>query len=140
MGFSNNDLVFRKFLLLANLGGFFDINGVDRIMTCLPLYHSAASVISWGHCMKTGATLVLSPKFSASRFFKDCTEFKVSAIQYIGELCRYLLNSPPGDFDNKHSLRIAFGNGLGPEIWKTFKKRFNISEIGEVNPKYPSFL
>ena len=33
-------------------------------------------------------------------------------IQYIGELCRYLLAAPPGVYDRKHSVRIAIGNGL----------------------------
>jgi len=41
-------------------------------------------------------------------------------VQYIGELCRYLLSVPekPEDSDNK--LRLAVGNGLRPDIWKVF--------------------
>ena len=52
-------------------------------------------------------------------------------IQYIGELCRYLLAAPPSVHDAAHGVRLAFGNGLRPEIWNAFQRRFNIAEIGE---------
>jgi acyl-CoA synthetase (AMP-forming)/AMP-acid ligase II len=41
-----------------------------------------------------GLTLVLEEKFSASRFFEDCHKHKVTMIHYVGEMCRYLVNSP----------------------------------------------
>lgn len=33
--------------------------------------------------------------------------------------------------DSAHKVRLAFGNGLRPNIWHEFKDRFNISQIGE---------
>lgn len=42
-----------------------------------------------------GATVVLKPKFSASQFWEDCQKHRVTVFQYIGELCRYLVNQPP---------------------------------------------
>jgi fatty-acyl-CoA synthase len=78
-----------------------------------------------------GRTLVLRKKFSASQFFQDCALHGVTAVQYIGELCRYLLSTPAGKYDRAHQVRIAFGNGLRPEIWAEFQARFNIPEIGE---------
>jgi fatty-acyl-CoA synthase len=53
-------------------------------------------------------------------------------MQYIGELCRYVVASPPSAYDKAHKLRVAFGNGLRPEIWNEFQTRFNIPEILEV--------
>lgn len=49
---------------------------------------------------------------------------------YIGELCRLVLQ-PPAITDTQHSIRTCFGNGLRPDIWKVFKKRFAIPEIVE---------
>ena len=46
-----------------------------------------------------------------------------TALQYIGELCRYLLAVEPSPAEKKHKIRIAIGNGLRPEIWDTFQKR-----------------
>ena len=48
---------------------------------------------------------------------------------YIGELCRYLLAQPPKGVDSAHKIRLAYGNGLKPNIWNTFQTRFNVSYI-----------
>ena len=97
----------------------------------MPLYHSAAGMLGVGCVMTTGVTMVLSRKFSASTYFKTCTELGVTAIQYIGELARYLLNSPPSKWDRRHRVRVAIGNGMRREVWLDFVNRFNIPQIGE---------
>lgn len=51
---------------------------------------------------------------------------------YIGELCRYLLAQPKKETDTMHKVRLMFGNGLRQEIWRDFKNRFQIRQIGEV--------
>jgi len=50
---------------------------------------------------------------------------------YIGELCRYLVNHPPGDDDRRHKLRLAFGNGLRPDVWDDLVARFAIPQVLE---------
>ena len=59
-------------------------------------------------------------------------------IQYVGETLRYLLSAPPetdpisGEIlDRKHNVRLAFGNGLRPDVWNRFKDRFGIETIAE---------
>lgn len=52
-------------------------------------------------------------------------------MQYIGEICRYLLAQPRKPEDRQHRVRVAFGNGLRPQIWRDFQTRFNIERIGE---------
>jgi fatty-acyl-CoA synthase len=56
----------------------------------------------------------------------ECTCF-----QYIGELCRYLVNAPPHPKERAHRLRLACGNGLRPDVWPQFKQRFRIPQIIE---------
>src|SRR5262249_30531486 len=51
----------------------------------------------------------------------QCTVF-----QYIGELCRYLLNALPHPNETAHRLRLSCGNGLRPDVWGEFRRRFNI--------------
>ena len=57
--------------------------------------------------------------------------FVLQVIQYIGEICRYLLVQPPRATDKQHCVRMATGNGLRKQIWEEFMKRFNISDIRE---------
>lgn len=39
--------------------------------------------------------------------------------------------APPSQNDRKHKVRLMFGNGLRPQIWESFVKRFGIKQIGE---------
>lgn len=52
-------------------------------------------------------------------------------MQYIGELCRYLLNQPPREAENQHQVRMALGNGLRQSIWTNFSSRFHIPQVAE---------
>ena len=52
-------------------------------------------------------------------------------MQYIGELCRYLLNQPPREAENQHRVRMALGNGLRQSIWTDFRSRFHIPQVAE---------
>uniref|UniRef100_A0A8C0RUB8 long-chain-fatty-acid--CoA ligase n=1 Tax=Canis lupus familiaris TaxID=9615 RepID=A0A8C0RUB8_CANLF len=72
----------------------------------------------------TGATLVLRDKFSASQFWDDCRKYNITVIQYIGELLRYLCNSPQKPNDRVHKVRLAIGNGLREDVWREFIRRF----------------
>ena len=84
-----------------------------------------------GLALTTGASLVLKRKFSVSDFWSDVNKYNVTIFQYIGELCRYLLNAPEHKFEQNHNLRIATGNGLRPDIWDDFKRRFKIKKDSE---------
>lgn len=103
----------------------------DRIYVALPLYHSAGGVMAAGAALLSGATLVLARKFSASQFWSDCAAHEATVFQYIGELCRYLLNAPEHADEKRHRIRACIGNGLRPEVWAPFQKRFAIPSIIE---------
>ncbi|XP_039370466.1 long-chain fatty acid transport protein 1 isoform X6 [Mauremys reevesii] len=103
----------------------------DILYNCLPLYHSAGNIMGVGQCLIHGLTVVIRKKFSASRFWDDCTKYKCTIIQYIGEICRYLLNQPVREAEAQHHVRLAVGNGLRPTIWEDFTRRFRIKQIGE---------
>ena len=109
----------------------FKVTDEDRIYCCLPLYHSAAGMLGVGTSWASGATIVLRKKFSARNFWKDCAAFDCTTIQYIGELCRYLVNVPESPYDRQHRVRLAVGNGLRPDVWGKFQNRFGITQIGE---------
>ncbi|MFM9861192.1 long-chain-acyl-CoA synthetase [Pseudoxanthobacter sp. M-2] len=103
----------------------------DRIYVCLPLYHSAGGVLAVGIALTTGGSAVIAERFSASRFWDDVVDYDCTMVQYIGELCRYLLNSPPHPKERAHGLRIIDGNGLRPDVWRPFQRRFAIPRILE---------
>ena len=103
----------------------------DRIYCCLPLYHSAGGMMAIGAALMSGGSIVIARKFSASQFWSDCVRHEVTSVQYIGELCRYLVNSPPHPDERNHRIRSAMGNGLRPDVWQAFQERFAIPRIVE---------
>ncbi|MBP6014871.1 MAG: long-chain-acyl-CoA synthetase [Alphaproteobacteria bacterium] len=103
----------------------------DRMYVVLPLYHSAGGVCAIGSTLTVGGSVIIRRKFSATQFWDDCAKYGATQFEYIGELCRYLLNSPAHPLERKHKLRVVMGNGLRPEIWPSFKSRFNIPHIIE---------
>jgi fatty-acyl-CoA synthase len=111
--------------------GLMDTQPDDRMYNCLPLYHSVGGVVAMGATLVSGGAVVLRPRFSASDFWRDVRDERCTLFQYIGELCRYLVNSPRQASETEHRLRLACGNGLRPEVWEEFQKRFRIPRILE---------
>ncbi|XP_069783467.1 long-chain fatty acid transport protein 1-like isoform X2 [Narcine bancroftii] len=109
----------------------FQMRHDDIVYDCLPLYHSAGNIVGIGQCLLHGLTVVIKKKFSASHFWDDCVKYNCTIIQYIGEICRYLLNQPVRPAESQHRVRMAIGNGLKPSIWKSFISRFHINQVAE---------
>ncbi|KAI8964646.1 acetyl-CoA synthetase-like protein [Daldinia sp. FL1419] len=120
------------------VGGFLGTKPTDVFYTCMPLYHGSATIMGMSHCLESRCTFSIGKKFSTKTFWKEARQHKATMIQYVGETCRYLLAAPPQidpstgeNIDKKHNIRIAFGNGLRPDIWEKFRDRFNIESIAE---------
>ena len=120
---------------ILNWGGWFagltDAGPDDRLYNCLPVYHSVGGIVAPCSMLFAGASVALAEKFSATNFWSDLVRFDCTLFQYIGELCRYLLKAPVGEFETQHRLRLACGNGLRGDIWEDFQARFAVPRILE---------
>jgi fatty-acyl-CoA synthase len=103
----------------------------DRVYVTLPLYHATGGLGATGAALLNGGSVVIKRRFSATHFWGDIHAEGCTMFVYIGELCRYLIHQPESLLETDHKLRLAFGNGLRPEIWETVKARFHIPEILE---------
>jgi fatty-acyl-CoA synthase len=122
---------FRTLFMMQGFGGAIGTCARDRIYDVLPLYHSAGGICGPGMALTVGGSLVIRRKFSVHEFWDDCSRYQPTVFQYIGELCRYLLNAPPRLHERDHVLRAVIGNGLRPDIWARFQSRFAIPRIIE---------
>jgi fatty-acyl-CoA synthase len=111
--------------------GLMDTQETDRMYLCLPMYHGTGGVQALGAVLLGGGSVVIRDKFSASRFWPDVVSQDCTLIQYIGELCRYLLRTETSPQEALHRVRMACGNGLRPDIWRDFQSRFAIPRILE---------
>ncbi len=122
---------YRVMLASGAFAGVMDTTASDRMYDCLPMYHTAGGLVATGALLRNGGSVVIREKFSAREFWDDVVRFDCTLFQYIGEFCRYLVNSPPSPNETKHRIRLACGNGLRPDLWDEFKTRFRIPQILE---------
>jgi fatty-acyl-CoA synthase len=103
----------------------------DRMYICLPMYHSNGGIIAVGVALAVGGSCYIRERFSASEFWSDAIRHDCTLFIYVGELCRYLLNTPPSVNDRAHRIRLCVGNGLRPDIFSAFQARFGIRDVLE---------
>lgn len=88
----------------------------DRILVCLPLFHANPQMYAVASAVVAGASLVLLPKFSASRFWDDAARFGATAFTYVGTVLTILASTtqqcPP------HSIRFCTGGGAPADVWQ----------------------
>jgi len=119
-------------LAYGTYGHILNLNKDDVMYVTLPLYHATGIVVCWCGVIAGSATLALRRKYSTSAFWKDVQKFDASAIGYVGELCRYLMDAPASELEHGHRVKKMIGNGMRPNIWDKFKQRFGIEEILEL--------
>lgn len=103
----------------------------DRWYNCMPFYHGTGHTVAVT-CLTTGITLCIGRKFSTSGFWNDIRDSDATAMVYVGETVRYLLTPPPSPLDKQHRVKLAFGNGLRPDVWARFAERFGIETVAEI--------
>jgi fatty-acyl-CoA synthase len=121
----------RMLFMMSGFVGALSPRESDRIYDPLPLYHSTGGVCAVGLAFFSGGALILKRRFSVHEFWADVHRHGATMFEYIGELCRYLLNAPPSPLERGHKVRAITGNGLRPEIWREFQNRFAIPRIVE---------
>lgn len=110
----------------------FNFKQSDILYNTLPLYHATGLLYCWAASLRAGNAIVIKEKFSASDFWSDIQKYEATIFPYVGELCRYLLNSKEVPEEKGHKIRRISGNGLRPDIWEKFQERFQIPEIREI--------
>jgi fatty-acyl-CoA synthase len=111
--------------------GMMDTRATDRLYDPLPMYHSIGGIVAIGAMLVNGGSVVLRRRFSVSRFWDDVVEWDCTLFQYVGELCRYLVNSPPHRRETAHRIRLCSGNGLREKVWIELQRRFGIPRVLE---------
>ncbi len=116
----------------GTFGHIMDLNKNDVMYVTLPFYHATAMVVCWSAVIAGGAGLAIRRKFSAREFWPDVRKYNATAIGYVGELCRYLMETSASPLDRQNRVKKMVGNGMRANIWHEFKERFGIEEVFEL--------
>jgi crotonobetaine/carnitine-CoA ligase len=103
-------------------------NHHDRVLCLLPLFHVNALCHMCIGMLSVGGSIVLTEKFSASRFWDEVKEFGITTSSLMRTIPQILLALPekPGDRDNSLRLAVAL---LSPELHTRFEERFGLTAV-----------
>ena len=100
----------------------------DVLCTTLPLFHTNA-LGTFHQALLTGATLVVEPRFSASRFWQTLIEHRASITYVLGAMVPMLLSREPSPEERAHAVRLALAPGVPAHLHTAFAERTGIRLI-----------
>ena len=106
----------------------------DRLLTIMPLFHMNAVSVTTMAALHAGGSTVVSPKFSASKFWNIVSDHKITSFGSVATMLSILLNNYPDGVPEglkTDQLRFAMcGSAPVPaEVIKTFEGTFNCPVI-----------
>jgi acyl-CoA synthetase (AMP-forming)/AMP-acid ligase II len=118
--------------LLANarqISGWLGFTEADRLLTVMPLFHMNAVSVTTMSALYAGGSTVVSPRFSASRFWRIISDYQITSFGSVATMLSMLLatypEGVPEEFDHTH-LRFAMcGSAPVPaEVLRRFEETF----------------
>jgi len=119
--------------LVANarqISQWLGFNESDRLLTMMPLFHMNAVSVTTMSALYAGGSSVVSPKFSASRFWQIVSDYKITSFGSVATMLSMLLTTYPEGVPaglQTEQLRFAMcGSAPVPaETIKRFEETFH---------------
>ena len=103
-------------------------NENDRVLCVLPLFHVNALCHTCIAMLSAGGSIVLTEKFSASRFWDEVREFGITTSSLMRTIPQILLSLPEKPDDANNPLRLIV-TLLSPEMHARFQERFGVKGV-----------
>ena len=110
---------------------YLEISEEDRIYSSLPLYHANPQVYCVLTALAADASIVVAPRFSASRFWDDVRKYNATAFSYVGAILPILLAQPEHSDDRDVPATKCVGGGAPKEVYEAVTRRFGV-EVHEL--------
>jgi crotonobetaine/carnitine-CoA ligase len=120
----------RTFMGLALYGPTFIANMMGRpgdvFYTCLPLFHGNALQLTTLPGFAAGFPVILSKRFSASRFWDIIRKYGVTNFNLLGSMPHFLLKQPEKPNDRDNPVWRVNSAACPKELIEVFEKRFDV--------------
>src|SRR5688572_1890287 len=103
-------------------------NENDRVLCVLPLFHVNALCHTCIAMLSVGGSIVLTEKFSASRFWNEVREYSITTSSIMRTIPQILLSLPERSDDGDNPLRLVV-TLLSPEMHLRFEERFKLKAV-----------
>jgi len=119
--------------IIANarqISDWLNFSDSDRLLTIMPLFHMNAVSVTTMSALYAGGSTVISPKFSAKRFWNTVSDYGITSFGSVATMLSMLLNSYPDGVPEgcrTGQLRFAMcGSAPVPaEVMKKFEETFD---------------
>jgi carnitine-CoA ligase len=98
----------------------------DILFTTLPLFHINAQAHTTLGAISANATIALSKRFSASRFWDEIREHRATIFNSLGSMIPILCKQPEKENDRENPARLTACAATPKEFWEPFEKRFGL--------------
>jgi len=112
-----------------DLVSYTELSPEDRIYSALPLYHVNPQVYCVLSALVASASVIVAPKFSASRFWDDVRRYQATAFSYVGAVLPILLTQPERPDDKDVPTGKCFGGGAPKEVYEKVSQRFGVEVL-----------
>lgn len=133
----------QQYILGRNIAADMSLSANDVYYNYFPMFHNTSQAMIAMPALLSGARMVLTQRFSASRFWNEAHELGCTAFYYIGEILRILLRAPAPPEASDTSLRVGWGIGAAQADFQEFQARFGVrlrTGYGSTEANVPCFL
>jgi acyl-CoA synthetase (AMP-forming)/AMP-acid ligase II/acyl-CoA reductase-like NAD-dependent aldehyde dehydrogenase len=100
----------------------------DVFLHVLPVHHMAGLSLL-ASAVSCGGHVVMRPRFSASRFWRDVSRYRVTVFRHLGEMLAVLCAQSELRGEAASSLRVVYGGGATAQIADEFTRRFGVTVV-----------
>jgi long-chain acyl-CoA synthetase len=111
---------------ISNWLGFTE---TDRLLTIMPLFHMNAVSVTTMSALYAGGSTVVSPKFSASRFWQIISDYQITSFGSVATMLSMLLSTypdgvPPGLKTEQLRFAMCGSAPVPAEVLRRFEETF----------------
>ncbi|KAF2117787.1 hypothetical protein BDV96DRAFT_597663 [Lophiotrema nucula] len=109
---------------MKNIQATYQLTPADRTMLVMPLFHVHGLLAGFLSPLASGGSVIVSPKFSASEFWKDFIQHKATWYTAVPTIHQILLKSPiPSPVPQIRFIRSC-SSPLSPKVFHELEKTF----------------
>lgn len=111
-----------------DVGEYLQMNGNDRVITTLPMFHVFCLTVALNAPLLSGATIIIDPKFSPKEVFRIVDKYEATVFAGVPTMYNFLLQYAQAHGGNLDSLRLCISGGASMPValLNSFEKKFNV--------------
>ena len=105
------------------------VTSADRYYVSMPLFHANGLFMQLAATLVAGATAVLRPRFSATRWLADIRDHGCTVTNLLGSMTQFVHAQPAGAADRDHRLRVVCPVPNPPAHESVWRDRFGTPDV-----------